>query len=87
MEVPDEISYPVDARMTLLVYAALNGSAAAALVLANLLRRMPLDGPDKNRLATSWLVRNLGMARRNASDLRRCLQVRPPIDGRKERKS
>jgi hypothetical protein len=71
MEVPDEIFYPVDARMTLLVYAALNGSAAAALVLANLLRRMPLDGPDKNRLATSWLVRNLGIAGRDASDLRR----------------
>ena len=88
MEVPDEISYPVDARMTLLVYSALNGSAAAALVLANLLRRMPLDGRDKSRLATSWLVRNLGMARRDASDLRRRRShVRPSLGGRKENQS
>jgi hypothetical protein len=63
MEVPDEVTYPVDARMTLLAYSALNGSAAAALVLAHLLRKMPLDGPHKNRLATSWLVRNLRLAR------------------------
>jgi hypothetical protein len=62
MAVPDEITYPVDARMTLLVYSALNGSAAAALVLANLMRRMPIYGSHKNRLATSWLVRNLDMA-------------------------
>jgi hypothetical protein len=48
-----------DARMSLLLYSALNGSAAAALVLAHLLRKMPIDGTMKNRLATSWLVRNL----------------------------
>jgi hypothetical protein len=65
IEIPDEIDYPVDARMTLLLYCALNGSAAPALVLAHLLRKMPLDGPMRNRLATSWLVRNLRMARRN----------------------
>jgi hypothetical protein len=59
MEIPDEVTYPVDARMSLLLYSALQGSAAAALVLAHLLRRMPLDGPLKNRLATSWLVRDL----------------------------
>jgi hypothetical protein len=59
MEIPDEVTYPIDAGMTLLLYSALQGSAAAALVLAHLLRRMPLDGPLKNRLATSWLVRNL----------------------------
>jgi hypothetical protein len=62
MEIPDEVTYPVDARMTLLLYSALNGSAAAALVLAHLLRKMPLDGPMKNGLATSWLARNLRTA-------------------------
>jgi hypothetical protein len=56
MEIPDEVTYPVDARMSLLLYSALNGSAAAALVLAHLLRKMPLDGDMKNRLATSWPV-------------------------------
>jgi hypothetical protein len=59
MEIPDEVTYPVDARMSLLLYSALNGSAAAALVLAHLLRKMPLAGDMKNRLATSWPVRNL----------------------------
>jgi hypothetical protein len=56
MKIPDEINYPVDARMTLLAHAALNGSAGAALVLAHMLRQMPLEPKLKNRLATSWLV-------------------------------
>jgi hypothetical protein len=42
MQIPDEVTYPVDARMSLLVYSAVNGSAAAALVLAHLLRKMPV---------------------------------------------
>jgi hypothetical protein len=85
MEVPDGITYPVDARMTLLVYNALNGSAAAALVLANIMRRMPMDGPHKNRLATSWPVRNLRMTHRGvAAQLRRRSHARQSIDGEKE---
>lgn len=63
MQVPDEFSAEVDATMTLLAHCALGGSAAAALVLAHLLRRMPLDRPRRNRLATSWLVRNVGLGR------------------------
>jgi hypothetical protein len=59
MPIPtDHFDYPTDARMTLLLHRALDGSAAAALVLAHLLRKMPLDSVFKNRLATSWLVRN-----------------------------
>jgi hypothetical protein len=74
--------------MTLLVHSALNGSAAAALVLANLLRRMPLDVRDKSRLATSWLVRCLEKSDCDGSELhRRQLHVRPAIDGRKENRS
>ena len=59
MEVPDEIDYPTDARMTLLLHNALRGSAGAALVMAHMLRKRPLDHELKNSLATSWLVRNL----------------------------
>jgi hypothetical protein len=59
MEVPDEIDYPTDARMTLLLHNALRGSAGAAIVMAHMLRKMPLDRKLKNRLASSWLVRNL----------------------------
>jgi hypothetical protein len=62
MEIPDEIDYPVDARMTLLLYCALNGSAGASLVLAHMLRRMPLEQKLKSRLATSWLTHNLLLA-------------------------
>lgn len=63
MEVPDEITYNVDARMTLLLYCALDGGGEAALVLARLLRRMPIGEPLKERLATSWLVDKLSSAR------------------------
>ena len=87
MEVPDEVTYPVDATMTLLVYSALNGSAAAALVLAHLLRRMPFDGPLKDRLATSWLVRNLRLARPGVTaPARRRVHARWPIAAQLPRK-
>jgi hypothetical protein len=59
MVIPDEIDYPTDARMTLLLHSALMGSAGAALVMAHMLRKMPLDRTLKNRLASSWLGRNL----------------------------
>ena len=62
MKIPDKINYPVDARMTMPTHTALNGSAGAALILAHILRQMPLDPKLKNRLATSWLVRNLRLA-------------------------
>ncbi len=81
IEVPDEITYPVDAIMTLLLYCALDGSGAAALVLAHLLRRMPIDGPLRERLATSWLVRNLRSARsvNTAWSPRRSVARRPNV--------
>ena len=52
----DEFTYPVDARMMLLLCCALKGSAEAALALSSLLRKMPLDEMLRNRLAASWLV-------------------------------
>jgi hypothetical protein len=61
MEIPDEVTYPGDARMSLLLYCALNGSAGAALVLAHILCKMPLNTTVRNRLAMSWLVSNLGV--------------------------
>lgn len=81
MGVPDEITYPVDAKMTLLLYCALDGSGAAALLLAHLLRRMPIDEPFRQRLATSWLARNLRSARRakTAPSQRRSGARRPKV--------
>jgi hypothetical protein len=67
MEVPDEIDYPTDARMTLLLHNALRGSAGAALVMAHMLRKMPLEHELKNRLAKSWLGRNLRHPRNEAA--------------------
>jgi hypothetical protein len=58
MVIPDEIDYPTDARMTLLLHSALMDSAGAALVMAHMLRKMPLDHKLKNRLARSWVARN-----------------------------
>jgi hypothetical protein len=58
MTIPDAITYPVDARMTLLVYTALNGSAGAALVVAHILRQMPIEQKLRSQLAASWLTRN-----------------------------
>lgn len=57
MVIPDEIDYPTDARMTLMLHSALMGSAGAAIMMAHMLRKMPLDHKLKNRLARSWLGR------------------------------
>jgi hypothetical protein len=78
MEVPDEIDYPTDARMTLLLHNALRGSAGAAIVMAHMLRKMPLDRKLKNRLASSWLVRNLSR-RGSETAPSECLFVRRSI--------
>lgn len=58
---PECITLKVDLAMTVLLCRAFD-NAAAALVLSNKLRSMPLDRSLRNRLATSWLVRNLYLA-------------------------
>jgi hypothetical protein len=78
MEVPDEIDYPTDARMTLLLHNALRGSAGAAIVMAHMLRKMPLNHRLKNHLAKSWLGRNLSRPDSEAA-LRERLFVRHSI--------
>jgi hypothetical protein len=62
MERPHSITPPTDVTMTVLLNAALAGSAGAALVLSHLLRQMPLDDVERRRLATSWLVHNIRRA-------------------------
>jgi hypothetical protein len=59
MERPHAITPPTDVTMTVLLNAALAGSAGAALVLSHALRQMPLDGVERRRLATSWLAHNI----------------------------
>lgn len=60
--IPSEITICTDFKMTVLLHSALGGSAGAALVLSSLLRRMPIDGVLRRRLATSWLAQNFRLA-------------------------
>jgi hypothetical protein len=57
-----EITLEVDLAMTVLMLGALDGNAAAAVVLSQLLGRAPLDHPFAKELSVSWLVLNLRRA-------------------------
>ena len=58
MRMPAEISARLDVTMTTLLAAAFD-DAGAALVMAHLLQRAPLDPVDRSGLSTSWLVHNI----------------------------
>ncbi|QDM26027.1 hypothetical protein FNL56_07945 [Tardiphaga sp. vice304] len=58
MDIPDQITIRTDLTMTVLLHNVLRGSSGAALVLSNLIRRMPIDRVDRRRFATSWLAHN-----------------------------
>jgi hypothetical protein len=53
------ITLEVDLAMTTLTLVALGGSAAAALVLSQVLQRVSLDHPFARELSVSWLGFNL----------------------------
>ncbi|MGO9358163.1 MAG: hypothetical protein ACLP1D_10860 [Xanthobacteraceae bacterium] len=57
-----EVTLEVDLAMTVLTTNPLGGSARAALVLSEALRRTPLDHPFAGELSVSWLVLNLRRA-------------------------
>jgi hypothetical protein len=78
---PERVTFKVDLAMTVLLCRAFD-NAAAALVLSQKLRSMPLDRSHRNRLATSWLVRNLYRARDYSES-----RLRPARHMRKGRKS
>jgi hypothetical protein len=61
---PERITVKVDLAMTVLLCRAFD-NAGAALVLSHKLRSMPLEPSHRNRLATSWLVWNLFIARKS----------------------
>ncbi len=56
------ITLEVDLAMTVLMFHALDSSSGAALVLAHILRRAPLDHPFAEELSVSWLTLNLRRA-------------------------
>jgi hypothetical protein len=47
----------LDLAMTALVICDCEGSAAACVVLSNIIRRLPNSGEREARVATSWLMR------------------------------
>jgi hypothetical protein len=61
----DQISLEVDLMMTALMVCALDGNAGAALVLAHILHRVPLEHPFAQELSLSWLALNLRRGRQN----------------------
>ncbi|WP_371425676.1 hypothetical protein [Tardiphaga sp.] len=58
MTIPEQVTIRTDLTMTVLLHNVLRGSAGAALVMSNLIRRMPIDRVDRRRFATSWLAHN-----------------------------
>lgn len=58
MGIPDQVTIRTDLTMTVLLHNVLLGSAGAAVVMSNLIRRMPIDRVDRRRFATSWLAPN-----------------------------
>ncbi|UPT92436.1 hypothetical protein HAP41_0000049215 (plasmid) [Bradyrhizobium barranii subsp. apii] len=73
MKRPPAITASTDLTMTVLLNAALAGSAGAALVLSHLLRQMPLDDVERRRLSTSWLAHNMPRAEADGGGIRRRL--------------
>jgi hypothetical protein len=56
------ISPRVDLIMSAILFAGMTGSAAAAVVLAHVLRQLPGGRKIHKRIAASWLTRNLQTA-------------------------
>jgi hypothetical protein len=58
----DELTLPFDLCMTMLGLHAIEGDAAAAIVLSNVLQNLPGQAISHRRIATSWFVANLASA-------------------------
>jgi hypothetical protein len=73
------VSSHIDLIMTAVLLAAMMGSAAAAVVLAHVVRQLPGCTKHHKRIAASWLARNLRAslakrARRPSAPTRRLLK-------------
>lgn len=58
----DQITLKIDLAMSALALCALDGNAGAAMVLAHILLRTPLDHPFAKELSVSWPTLNLRRA-------------------------
>ena len=75
-----EISLEVDLAMTSLMSSALGGSAAAALVLSQVLQRCSLDHPFGKELSVSWLMFNLRSAMAGTAQVKALARSRNPAE-------
>jgi hypothetical protein len=74
------VTLEVDLAMTLLMSSALGGSAAAALVLSQVLQRCALEHPFGKELSVSWLVFNLRRAMAGKAQVKALARSRNPAD-------
>lgn len=74
------VTLEVDLAMTSLMSSALGGSAAAALVLSQVLQRCPLEHPFGKELSVSWLVFNQHRARAGKAQVNALTRRRHPAD-------
>ena len=74
------ITLEVDLAMTSLMSSALGGSAAAALVLSQMLPRCSLEHPFGKELSVSWLVFNLRRAMAGTAPLKALTRSRNPAE-------
>jgi len=83
MKLPSVITYPVDARMSVLLNAAVLGSDTCAIVLSNMLNRMPIERYLRERLAASWFEcsKRVRAGGRNRIHARRFPTISPRCTG------
>jgi hypothetical protein len=74
------VTLEVDLAMTLLMSSALSGSAAAALVLSQVLQRCSLEHPFGKELSVSWLVFNLRCAMAGKAQIKALARRRHPAE-------
>ena len=82
-----ELTAPFDLCMTVLGLHAIEGDAAAAIVLSNIVRNLPGHTGSHRRIATSWFVANLASAAALSRDAAKLPSGRPAPAWKTENRS
>jgi hypothetical protein len=83
----EKLTVPFELCMTALAVHAMEGDAAAAVVLTNVLRNLPGYSRAHRRIATSWLVANLASTAARARDKSKLPSGRPAPARKSDRRS
>lgn len=73
----EELTVPFDLCMTVLAVHAIEGDAAATMILSRVLRSLPGQYRFHRRIATSWFVANLATAAARGRDSAKLSSGRP----------